>query len=535
MSDESYLLEPKEKEKKSLFQWMMLLLKITFFLCAFALVIFTVLANMGGNSETLHESVRSFISEFTGGRPVKLGKLNYIGFFPTVRVDIENVEVYAHQSVQQDNSAPVISLSRLKLAMPFWNVATRLSRVTEFYLEDLQAIRGAFIPEEFSMDRVYIDHNQTSKEATLRAVGKIGFHEWSADIGMKARKGISRYSYAVASQAPFVFELADIQIKGTMNRTSSRHFILKDLQLRSHEKTVNGEIEVSRLDDDLIKITGTLITQGERSIIKPDIVLDISRKNNGTGQISGDIKADKLYIEDILGKENIFNIITRLRELAGHEQQTQGIGEVAAFIGDKDLDLDIFLKDVDVGQRSYEALSFDLRQEAGRLRISEITGKDDMRLMPASMVLDMLNDQTLITIMQEGTLEMDLLRLWLKNLPPETSNMEKLNVRCAIGHFSIGDDGKSLQVKNFAVDTREGMFTVKEKTLNNAQSIFDAHFQKSETSKLEQVLLPKEHYDFVQASLHKKGEGSPCETYITLLEERPQPKEQTGAQQDSGE
>ena len=145
MSEDSYLLEPKEKKRKTPYDRLMTLLKICFFICAFAMVIFTVLANMGGNNETLHEGVTHFISEISGGRPVELGKLNYMGFFPTVRVDMEDVAIYARAG----DKVPLISLESFRLGIPFWNVATRLPRISEFYVQNFEAIKGVLIPEEF--------------------------------------------------------------------------------------------------------------------------------------------------------------------------------------------------------------------------------------------------------------------------------------------------------------------------------------------------------------------------------------------------
>ncbi|MCK5384049.1 MAG: hypothetical protein KAJ29_00640 [Alphaproteobacteria bacterium] len=515
MSEDSYLLEPKEKKTRTPYEWFMLLLRILFFVTALTLVVITVLANMGGNGEVWHDGVRHFISEISAGRPVKLGKLNHMGFFPTVLVDIEDVGIYA----KEEDEVPLISVDQFRLGMPFWNVATRSPRITDFYVEEFSAIKGVFMPNEFSLEKMFIDHDQESTQATLRVNGKIGLQSWSVEAGLEVQKTITgTNTYILAPKTPFAIDFADIHIKGVYDHVSSKHMKVENFELRTGEKVVKGDIFISSLGDKLIKLKGTLDIQNGRTIISPDLVMDMSHKDGAPTQVTGEIKSEKLVIDDILGKESIFSILTRLRELMGYEGVIHRMDGTPAFLGTHDINLHIFLSNVEAGDAFYEALSFDVLQEAGRLRVSTVIGKDDRKLMPAMMLLQKEpKSEYIISIIQDGTLDIDLLRPWLNNLPSELSGKQSIQVRCGIGEFF--DNEGSLDedtIEAFALDTEDGIFTIKESTVTKDQSLFDLHFERSTKVTLRNIDLPKEHYDFVKASLRKSGKGAPCESYISL-------------------
>ena len=346
MSEDSYLLEPKEKKAKTPYEWFMLLLKIFFFFVAFVLVAVTVLANMGGTGDVWHEGVRQFIREVAGGRPTKLEKLNEMSFFPTVRVDFEDAYIYA----KKDDEVPLISVGKLRLGMPFLNVATRAPRITDFYIEEVSALKGVFMPNEFTLEKLFIDHDQESKQATLRLNGKIGLQSWSMEAALEAQKGITgKNTYILAPKAAFALDFADVHIKGIYNHASLKHLKIEDFELRAGEKSITGDILVSALGGRLIKVKGGLDIGEGRTMITPDLILDLSHKDGAPSKISGEITSEKMLIGDVLGKESIFGIITRLRELMGYTGEFKQEDNTPGFLGKHDLNLHVFLKNVGGG------------------------------------------------------------------------------------------------------------------------------------------------------------------------------------------
>ncbi len=515
MSEDSYLLEPKEKKKRTPYEWFMLLLKVTFFICAFTLVIITVLANMGGNGETWHEGVRSFISEFAGGRTAKLEKLNDMSFFPTVRLDIEGVEIYA----KPDDVVPLIKLEEFRLGMPFLDVATRSPRLREFYVEGLSTIKGVFMPNEFHLDKLFIDHDQVSPQATFRANGKIGLQSWSFEAGMDVQKSLfGNNTYVMAQKAPFVFDFADVHFAGLYDHVSANHLKIENFELRTGEKIISGDVVVSTTSDKLIKVQGTLNIQNGQSIITPNLLIDSSHKGGAPTQISGEITSEKLVIDDVIGEESIFGILARVRELLGYEGVVHRADGTPVFLGTDDLNLHVFLQNVEAGNVSYDALSFDVLQEAGRLRISKVVGKDERELMPPVMLMQDPSSKRLVSVMQDGRLEVGLVSPWLKHLPLSFLAKQTTNVSCGIGVFLEDKDQGVLNIESLVVETSDGIITTRERALSEGETPLDLHYMFSADVSLEAVSLPKEHYDFVRASLQEAGKGSPCTPYISLQE-----------------
>jgi hypothetical protein len=507
MSEDSYLLEPKEKKKRTPYEWFMLLLRICFFISAFALVVITVLANMGGNGETWHEGVRGFISDFTGGRPTKLGKLNNMGFFPTVRLDIEDVDILA----KPDDVVPLIHLDELRLGMPFLDVATRSPRLREFYVEGLSVIKGVFMPNEFYLDKLFIDHDQVSPQAMFRTNGKIGLQAWSFEAGMEVQKSITgKNMYVLAAKALFAFDFADVHFKGTYNHVSSNHLKIENFELRAGEKIVSGDVVISTTSDKLMKLQGLLNIQNGRTIISPNLVIDKSHKDGAPTKISGEIKSEKIVIDDVIGKESVFGILTRVRELMGYTGELSRLEGAPSYFGKHDLDLHVFLQNVEADTKLYEALSFDVLKEGGRIRISTVTGKDDHKLMPPVMLLENPEGRGTQVIVQDGDLDIGLVRPWLAKIPTEISKKQSTHVHCGIGSFAEN------AYSDFALDTIDGIIRTKQMLISKDLSLFDLRFIFSDKGHPNIVALNKDQYDFVKASLQKDGKGSPCEAYISL-------------------
>ena len=81
--------ETTPKKKRN---WFYLLLKITFGFSAVLLIVLTVMANVGGNSETLRQSIEQFITENTSYN-ASVGQLNAMKFFPDIILDFEKTEL----------------------------------------------------------------------------------------------------------------------------------------------------------------------------------------------------------------------------------------------------------------------------------------------------------------------------------------------------------------------------------------------------------------------------------------------------------
>ena len=530
MTDDSYLLDSNDKKEKKSGKWFSRLLKLIFFICALILVILTVLHNMGGSNEMLKDGVKQTISNIFGGRPVKMKSLVNMSFFPTVALDIEEVSVYE----KEDDFIPLIRLKAFQAYMPFWNVATRNPRMTKFYIEDFEAIKGVFLPEELKIKKVFIDHDVENATAVLRGNGKVGIHEWNFDIDLDVNGTDGKYSFMVSGVSNVTFNIADVHVKGTFIRGEGNFFKLQDFDFVHGNKRIGGDITISALSEKLIKLKGTIKTKDDRSILLPDLILDLSQY--GQMEFSGSVNSDKVIIDDWVGDNSIFEIFTRLREIIGQTVIPRRKDGVLALFGGSNLDVDFNLKNVDVAGHNRAELNFKLIQDSGRIKIGPFMDTTDM-VMPVVMALYDQDKERLVSIIQDGKIDVSLVKPWLDNLPSEISVQETIDVECGI--IELSEKYDHIDILSFGIHTKTQVIGVRETKIPIDTMFSDLHFEtKSSREDLSKIELPKSLFEFVQGSLQKSKQGSRCSSYIspTALTEQfsktesPQKSDQQGIQ-----
>ena len=266
----------------------------------------------------------------------------------------------------------------------------------------------------------------------------------------------------------------------------------------------------------MVKLKGTLSLQNGQSILEPDLIIDISHKNGAPINISGELKAEKLVLADVLGPQSVFSILTRMRKLVGYDGVVHRMDGFSAFLGPHDLDLHVFLRNVDAGNTSYDFLEFDLLQKAGRLRFSAITSKDGRQLMPVIMMLKDSGNRNIISIMQDGVIDIPFVQPWFKHLPTILSGKQSIHSSCGITVLSENEEAGGYNIEALALDTKEGMITVAQRSLAKDQTPFDWNLVMSEEVSLQKTDLPESLYNFVKGSLDAVGENVPCAPYILL-------------------
>ena len=518
MSDDSYLLDSNDKKEKSASRWFGRLLKISFIICAFVLVILTVLANMGGTSEMLRGGVIQTISNMFGGRPVKMGKLNNMSFFPTVALDIEQVGVYE----QEGDIVPLVRLKALQVYMPFWNVATKSPRLTRFYVEGFEAIRGIFMPAHLLVEKIFIDHDVENGKAILKGNGKIGVHLWNLNVDLDAKGSNGKYSYMVAPNSRIVFDVADLHFEGTLIRGKDNYVKISDFNAVFGEIRVGGDLTLSALSEKLLKLKGTIKTKDDRTILSPDLIIDFSKQTHM--DISGSVLSDKIVIGDLVGENSVFMVFSRFRDIIGHGAIPRRKDGTLALLGSNDMNIDFNLNNVNIDGQIKKNLKFNMVQDEGRIKIGPVFDPEGM-VMPVIMALYNKDENTLISIIQDGRFDIKFIRSWIKNLPKHILNSENIDVECGIARFTEKKGG--MEIESFGINTKSRNISVKEKTIPYNTRFSDLNFVDSKgRAKLETVSLPNHLYEFAQGSLTKSQSGSPCSSYVELHMNEPQKPEQ---------
>lgn len=361
MTDDSYLLDGNDKKKVN---WFGRLLKIAFVLIAFGLVIITVLANMGGNSDTLKQGIVQFVSEMFGGRPVTVETLNNMSFFPRVGIDVEGINVIS----RPENGTKIMSVGKLQAYMGFWQVATRKPRLKGFYLEDVRAIKGALTPNELYIEKIYIDHDIETGTAELKGLGTLGVHPWNFTAGMQVFGAKGKYDFMLAHSFPIQFEIADITFETVFINHEDNYFKLENFVLSQGDKAISGNILLSALGKNLIKIKADLHTKDSKSAVNADLVADLSE---ATDKYSGTLTSEKMVLSEILGDDSVFTIFKRIRDLVGYTKLQEDKNPMA-ILGSNNLQLELDFSNILVRPDQLADLKIPLHLDQGHLRLGHI-------------------------------------------------------------------------------------------------------------------------------------------------------------------
>lgn len=503
MTDDSYLLDNKTKKKGT---WLGRLMKLIFFVLAFVLIMFTILGNMGGSSDSLKENVANFISGAFGGRHTEIHKLVHMGFFPTVGVDAKGIRVMS----KPKGGVPVVTIGQVQAFMSFWDVATRDAKFSKFYVEDFRAIRGILGAQEIVMDKLFIDHDLESQTAKLRGDGKLGIHAWDLEVDLKVFNRGSKYKYMVDDEFSATINIADMSLTADFLKHQDGYFKAQSFVLKSADREVQGQLTLSPLGGNLLKIKGMLTLDNAQGNAEVDLVADFSQR---PVHYSGVISSEGITLSDWLGEKSFSSVITRLRYLLGHDILNQLPSTPRSVIGNFGADIMFDLKNVVLEDNYTSNLKFPIVQEADRLKIGPVTS-DDATLLPAALVFFEVKDGDLVSVMQSGRLEAAMLRSFFPQLPQIFKTQDAFDVECGISVFELKDED-NVSVKSLGIHLDDGYVTTNDESYKATSTAASLNYIfKQQKSDLAQISVNEGTYKFIQASLEKTSQGSPCSQYI---------------------
>lgn len=258
--------------------WLWRFAKIVLVLAAIVLVFVTVLANIGGSSPALKQGIEDYLGALSG-RPARIGTLNHIRFFPTIRIDFSDLALGA------DADTPVARAASAQLAFYFWDVAMGTGRVRALNIQDFTAEAGVFTPRALAVQSVQIVEGPEGEDAALTAQGRYGDAPFTLDIGMQRYGSGESVAYGFAQEKPFLLTFADMRAQGLL---APRR--LADLQLfHKDSKLAEGQIDFVRTEPHVWHVTGMLRLAGHGSVLRPDLKIDHAEEPwRAAGGITGD-------------------------------------------------------------------------------------------------------------------------------------------------------------------------------------------------------------------------------------------------------
>lgn len=354
MTDKTDILLEKDKS------WVGGILRLLFFLIAFFAIAFTVMANMGGTSDTLRQSVENFISDSLGGRPTHVERLVRMSFFPSVGFDVEGVQVRSYD----EGGELLLQADKIRAYMSFWDVVMRRPEFTALSIDGLYTKKGLLGNQDFSIEKAYIDHNRDDRTAAVRASGRLGARPWDFSLGLEVLGKNGQYSYLLARERPFTLDIDGLRFDGVMMDKVEDYLRIENFKAGlSGKDIVTGAFSLSVLDRRMLKVRGTLGFGEDKGAFRSEIMIEYDKMPAKiTGNVTGtDIRGD------LLAEDGDFKaLISRITDLFGPEASAyQGM-----------LDLDVHLTGIgasgDEGQTG--AMDFKIVQDAAGVRILSLKG-----------------------------------------------------------------------------------------------------------------------------------------------------------------
>lgn len=281
--------EQAQPEKKSFKSRFSLFLKIIFFLSAFLLIIFTVMANMGGSSDVLRESIEQFIGESTGYK-TKITKLNKMTFFPDISFDFEGTTVGGGEAV-----SPQASADRVIIRLSFWDVMGNTGKIKKFEIKNFQAAPGTVFVQPLTFENVQIfDKDGEQGKAMLNGQGKIGDQKIEIAAQMQILGKGSSKKYSFGDPRIFNLSIGDIQIATELHNNEDEGVRFDKLSAKKNDKEIfSGYIDFSSQEKGIIDISG-ILRVGEKTDLSPDLRLDVKQGR----KLTGSIKSASFHVED---------------------------------------------------------------------------------------------------------------------------------------------------------------------------------------------------------------------------------------------
>lgn len=471
--------------------WLGLIAKIIFIVSAIIILILTVFANMGGNSEALRSGVAQFTSRLFENKPATVDRLVNMRFFPTIGVDAEGINVQPFNG----SSENVVSLKKVKFFMSFWDVFMGNQIYKVLYLSDLVIKEKVWGDRVLKVDELSIQHDKEAKEAELVAKGKIGVYNWNIKMGMEVFGVGGDYRYSFSKDIPVNFEIADVHMTGRIMKSEDNFITINDFKLSRKDKEVSGEVSVFIAGDDGLQVKGQLRVNKADGILTFNTKIKKDEKQKR--EISGDIKAVSLAESDISGVDSLLVLAERLTEIISFSDIKTPIKTFYDFAETYNLDLNLDLEAFEYGGKKDNQVKFSVFKADDYVKISKISGNIENTELSSPDIYIVSLDNGYGFILPAGRIDFSpykYLALKATSFEPFISK-KSTDIACAVGLYNH-EVGISSMVLHQASD---------KKNFGKDISVFT---------------LNPEVYSFISDALKSDDQNSLCLPYIATMKQQ---------------
>lgn len=489
---DSYLFD-KEKQKSGIFAR---LLKFIFWISAFILIVITILANMGGAGEMWRQSVEEFISDAFGGRPTKVSTLHNMTFFPSVGVHATNIKVLSKP--EDEGGYPVVRIGQIEAFMSFWSVATGTPKFKKFSIQNVEAIKGMFFPEEFSIHQIFVDHTPGEDHANMVGNGTIGNHEWAFNAVLNVHKGATRSSYSFPDSIPFTLDIADIHIEGNMVKGGKEFFKLQNTTLQHQGNNIQIDLDVYTVSQNLLKIKGDI--QSEKSGVKivPELLLD---KAKARSSLSGEIAISNADIRHQSNVENeIASALSRLKHVFGYKEIISVFDYMSSLEAGRDADIIINLENAHVGEEKTMHLSVPYMQVNGNRKIGPIKENGNDAVLFPVMLFTHDEKESGTFVLTKGNVDTAFATAVFAKIPNALKTEKILQNECGIGSYTMSENETKLE---FSADIHGKILEAETRKLNKGEGYADIKWALTNGNASQNIIVSDAEYNFIHKHLRQ--------------------------------
>lgn len=261
---------PPQKKKR----WLWKSLKIFLIAGAISVVLFTVLARLGGNSPVLRESVEQYIREATLYEP-RVGRLNHMNFFPTVIIDFDNLEL---RPKGFKTGPSVITVQKIFLASSFWDVITHSGKVSALHVQGLQAQSGSFLEKPLTLEHLSILTNEKTGKSILRGDGSIEETPFYVSLSLEVFGKPPVQKFRIDKQKKLEAGLDDFHLSVKLVDVPGKGAEFQNLEIKKKDTDIlSGNIQTFHSEGG-VQIKGSLDLVAPAAQIKPDLDLQYKEK-----------------------------------------------------------------------------------------------------------------------------------------------------------------------------------------------------------------------------------------------------------------
>ncbi|MDH5723598.1 MAG: hypothetical protein OEY94_09795 [Alphaproteobacteria bacterium] len=466
--------------------WFSFLGKLIFFILAFFLVIFTIMANMGGSSDMLREGIESFASRSFGNRPAKIEKLHNMSFFPSFSISFEGLKILPYP----ESTNEIISIGKMHTKMSFFDMMMSSAKFKSFLIEDFRVKKGMFFQRDSVADKIYIDHDVSKNISFLKGEGLFGPYNWNAALGVNVSGSGGVYKYRLDGDTAIELHVADLSLAGEVKSQHNKFALVDNVVVSSRDLALKGQLVMSAVAQGIMNIRGDLKPEGSTALINFDINIDLLRNPK---QVSGSIKLSGFQDRDLSGQKSIFALIERFVEIFVHEDVLENFAQKSKAeylmnqLSSYDYDLSIELE-----KAAYEDIGGEgnffihLKKQQGHYYLSGIHG--DMGgaqiKVPDMFIVSKGSGEGYTMLVTEDQNTVDLVSLIQNGISSDIITVPKDNGACAAYEFVRNGEGAWMAgSKNVAADNP--------------------------------VVFSEENYKFVSSVLLGRGANDPCMAFIT--------------------